>query len=114
MKTAQVARARAVAPDRVFCGVYPCGLVFADRHRESHGDYKRLAFLSYHTLKLEFEPDAPAHLREVIEKDVAAMNLKPGATFQISTCGQTVRLGGAGHEIELGQSGQEIGAGVSL
>lgn len=38
--------------DRLFSGVYPCGIVYADRYREKGGDYARLAFLPYDTLQL--------------------------------------------------------------
>lgn len=79
--------------DRIFCGVYPCGLVYADRSREKHGDYVRLAFLPYHTLELELERDCPAELRADIEASAAAMQAKRGQPFAISTTGQYVRLG---------------------
>lgn len=79
--------------DRLFVGVYPCGLVFADRSDESSGDYARLAFLSYDTLKLDLKPTCPADLRARIEQYALDMKSKRGEEFQISTCGQTVRLG---------------------
>jgi hypothetical protein len=79
---------------RLFCGIYPCGLVFADRHVEVAGDYKRLAFLPYRTLVVEFEKDCPAALRAEIAADIARMALRAGDEFQISTSGQTIILGG--------------------
>lgn len=78
---------------RLFSGIYPCGIVFADRHNERHGDYARLAFLPYRTLTVEFERDCPPELRAEIESDVARMNLKAGDLFEVSASGQTVRLG---------------------
>jgi hypothetical protein len=39
---------------RLFIGVFPCGISYADRHHEEHGDYKTLAFLPYNSLVLEF------------------------------------------------------------
>lgn len=80
-------------PDRIFCGVYPCGLVYADRHREKHGDYARLAFLSYRTLELELEKDCPAELVAEIQASAAGMQAKRGQPFQISTTGQSITLG---------------------
>lgn len=93
LRRLQNRRATAPLPARVFCGVYPGGLVFADRNQEKGGDYKRLAFLCYATLKLEVEPDAPRALRTAIENHCTAMNLQPGEHFRISTCGQTIVLG---------------------
>jgi hypothetical protein len=50
--------------DRLFIGNYPCGIVYADRHNEEHGDYKRLAFLPYDGMELEFAKDCPEELKE--------------------------------------------------
>lgn len=80
---------------RLFIGVYPCGLVYADRFVEVNGDYKRLAFLSYSTLQLELEKDCPWDLADQIKRDAAAMQAKAGHQFPISTCNQTVTLGTA-------------------
>lgn len=79
---------------RIFSGVYPCGIVYADRSRESSGDYKRLGFLSYASLNLELERDCPADLAADIRGDAATLQAKRGQQFQVSTCGQTVLLGG--------------------
>lgn len=81
--------------DRIFRGNYPCGIVYADRKREKHGDYARLAFLPYNTLQLEFADDCPPELRKQIEAEAAAIQSRRGEQFQISTAGQTVTLGGA-------------------
>lgn len=79
--------------DRLFIGVYPCGLVYADRHREKCGDYVRLGFLSYRTLVLDLEPDCPPDLRIEIEYDTAKLQARKGEHFEVSTSGQTVLLG---------------------
>ncbi len=81
-------------PTRIFIGVYPEGLVYADRMREVGGDYARLAFLSYRTLELQFDAGCPEYIRPWITKDAAAMQARRGESFQISSCGQTVLLGG--------------------
>ena len=79
--------------DRIFAGVSPGGIVYADRTREVGGDYKRLAFLPFKSLELEFERDCPHELRPAIEADAATIQARRGEYFQISTCGQGVLLG---------------------
>ena len=80
--------------DRLFIGVYPCGIVYADRTREANGDYKKLALLCYKSLALEVAVDCPADLRAEIESNARQIMRRAGEQFQISTCGQTVTLGG--------------------
>lgn len=79
--------------DRLFVGIYPSGIVYADRAKEVAGDYKRLGFLSYATLELELEPRCPKSLKKRIEEHAATIQAKQGELFQISTSGQTVTLG---------------------
>jgi len=76
--------------DRLFIGSYPCGIVYADKHNEEHGDYKRLAFLPYDGMELKFEKDCPEELKERIRKSATYYEGKE--TLQVSTCGQTVQL----------------------
>jgi hypothetical protein len=78
--------------DRLFVGCYPTGLVYADRGRDERGDYKRLAFLPYDTLALEFSPGSEA-FRAVIEACAAKVQAQRGGRFEVSACGQSVRLG---------------------
>ena len=86
-----------VTHPRLFAGVYPCGIVYSDRARERHGDYLRLAFLPFRTLRIEWEPGItiPADLRAAIMRDAAGMEAKRGELFPVSSSGQCVRLGGA-------------------
>ena len=79
--------------DRLFSGAFSGGIVWADRHTERHGDYKRLAFLSYGTLELEFAADCPPDLKARIEGDAAAVQARKGEEFQVSASGQAVTLG---------------------
>ena len=79
--------------DRLFSGVYPTGIVYADREMEEHGDHKRLAFLSFSTLELDVKLDCPEDLRKRIEDDASEMQSSRGENYQISTSGQTVKLG---------------------
>ncbi len=79
--------------DRFFSGVYPTGIVYADRQTEEHGDYKRLAFLSFSTLEPDVKQDCPADLRKRIEDDASAIQGRRGENYQISTSGQAVKLG---------------------
>ncbi len=81
--------------ERLFSGIYPCGIVYADRKVEVAGDYKRLGFLSYATLKLDLATDCPADLRESIICDAAAIQAREGQRFRISSCDQFVMLGRA-------------------
>lgn len=79
--------------DRLFIGVYPEGIVYADRATDVHGDYRRLAFLPYGKLALDVTPDCPAELRAMIEADAATVIARRGERFEISACGQYVILG---------------------
>jgi len=79
--------------ERIFSGIYPCGIVFADRTVQQAGDYQRLAFLPYKSLELEIERDCPPDLAEEIRLDAAPIQARRGGEFQISASGQTVVLG---------------------
>lgn len=79
--------------DRLFIGIYPTGIAYADRQREVAGDYQRLAFLSFATLQLDIESFCPTDLALRIRADAVSIQARRGEAFQISTAGQTVRLG---------------------
>jgi hypothetical protein len=81
--------------DRLFIGIFPAGISYADRTREEHGDYKQVAFLSYATLKIEWRGRPDAAIRAEVEAHAATMRARAGGTFTVSACGQTVRLGSA-------------------
>lgn len=81
------------ASERLFMGVFPAGIVYADRSREEFGDYLKLAFLPYDTLILDLRPRVPDDLRSLIEAHAAQMRARAGQEYQTSTCGQTVLLG---------------------
>jgi hypothetical protein len=83
--------------DRLFIGIYPCGLVYADRKHEVAGDYALLAFLPYASLVPDFTKRCSSKhpLRAEIAAHMDSMIAKRGEDFQVSTAGQTVRLGGA-------------------
>src|SRR3546814_1593750 len=78
---------------RIFSGIYPAGIVYADRTRQKGGDYARLAFLPYDTLELEFSTDCPPELKKLIERDAEKIQSRAGQEFRVSTVGQTVLLG---------------------
>lgn len=83
-------------PADLFMGVFPTGISYADRARERNGDYLKLAFLPYDTLKLEWrEPKAkvPPKLRAAILADARRMAARHGQEFPISAAGQTSTLG---------------------
>jgi hypothetical protein len=79
--------------ERIFAGVFPEGIVYADRKRERGGDYVRLAFLSFATLGLDIETDCPEELRPQILASAARIQARKGEQFQTSSSGQSVTLG---------------------
>ena len=79
--------------DRIFSGVYPTGIVWADRYKEEHGDYKKLAYLNFGTLKLEIQKDCPEELLKIIKTEAKEIQDKKGEQYQISTSGQKITLG---------------------
>jgi len=79
--------------ERLFAGVYPEGIMYADKAREKGGDYARLAFLSFSTLELKIERDCPKALAELISSEASQLQAKAGQQFQTSTAGQSVVLG---------------------
>lgn len=80
---------------RLFIGVWSTGVSYADRSRERHGDYARLAFLDFATLTLAVERDCPADLRDAIERDARGVQARRGERFATDACGHSVVLGGA-------------------
>lgn len=82
--------------NRLFVATFPTGLSFCDRAREKHGDYVRLAFLSFRTLRLEWTPEGaitPSEMQRAIEAHAADLQARRGELYTVSACGQTVRLG---------------------
>lgn len=79
--------------DRLFVGVFPAGISYADRGREEFGDYAMVAFLPYGTLEFEAYPRADPGLVERARTHAAGIQARRGQDFAISACGQTVRLG---------------------
>lgn len=79
--------------NRLFIGVFPCGISYADRGAESAGDFKRLAFLPFSTLELRFEKDCLDGFKSLIVADAALLQARRGEEYQTTECGQTVRLG---------------------
>jgi hypothetical protein len=79
--------------DELFVGVFPCGLSFCDKTRDENGDYLKVAFLPYATLKLEWYGKCPADMRLRIEATASEMIDKRGQEFRVTTSGQTVMLG---------------------
>lgn len=82
-----------VVAERLFIGVYPAGIVYADRKREERGDYKRLGFLPYRSLEIQIDPNCPSCLRTLVEAHAATIQARRGQRFEVSTCGQHVILG---------------------
>jgi hypothetical protein len=80
---------------RIFCGVFPTGIVYADREREdADRDYAQLAFLPFDTLALKIAADCPPDLRAEIGRDAARIQARMGQPYQTSEAlTQTVILG---------------------
>ena len=76
--------------DRLFVGVFPAGLVYADRRR----NYETVAFLSYATLQLHWRAEVDDELKAEIERSAARLQARRGEQFEVSATGQTVMLGG--------------------
>lgn len=70
--------------DPLFIGCYPTGLVYADRTRERHGDYVRLAYLNYRTLTLDLEKDCPPALATRIQAHATDLQARRGQPFAIA------------------------------
>lgn len=81
------------AAERLFIGIMPTGISYADRSREVDGDYARCAFLPFDTLALEVAPKCPKELLGLIKADAAAIIARRGEQFSISSSGHTVVLG---------------------
>lgn len=79
--------------ERLFIGVYPTGIVYADRGNQIGGDYKRTAFLPYNTLTLQLDSACPPELIETIKTHSQTIINKRGEQFAISACNQNVTLG---------------------
>ena len=79
--------------ERLFVGICPAGISYADRGRDTGSDYARVAFLDYDTLTFGAEPDALPELVEAARSHAAGVQARRGQPFEVSTCGQTVLLG---------------------
>lgn len=79
--------------DRLFVRAYHSGIVYAEWADNSSGDYARVGFLPYDTLKLELTATCPDELRGRIEAHASEMQGKRGEKFEIKP-GQYVTLGG--------------------
>lgn len=85
------------ASKHLFSGVYPTGILYADKRLERDGDYLRIAFLPFSTLELEWAPGEPAaDLRKIVEADAARIIARRGQEYPVSASGQTVTLGFGG------------------
>lgn len=82
-----------ITKDRLFVGVYPTGIVYADRSREVNGDYARCAFLPFVSLELEVSAQCPPELLGEIRAEAQTIIDRRGQQFEISASGQTIRLG---------------------
>ena len=82
-----------MANPRLFAGVFPTCILYADRERMVDGDYAPLARLYFRTLELVFEGDCPLPLRQEIAEDAAIYQGKRGEPFRLSASDQFITLG---------------------
>lgn len=82
--------------DHLFIGTMATGISYADRSREAHGDYLRLAFLPFRTLSLEWKRGVRVSpgMRQLIVADAERLAARRGEDYPIDSAGHTVRLGG--------------------
>jgi hypothetical protein len=73
------------AKGRLFIGIYPTGLSYSDRGVEEHGDYKKLGYLNYASLKLDLNKDCSPEMAVLILDDAARMQKQAGQLFNISS-----------------------------
>lgn len=79
--------------ERIFIGVFPGGLSYADRKVERHGDYAPLGFLDYAKLELRFDDKCPEGMKGWIAAHARTIQARKGEQYQVSTSGQTITLG---------------------
>jgi hypothetical protein len=78
---------------RLFIGVWSTGIGYYDKTQEDNGQYKRVAFLDYHTLELQWHGSVPPELAGEIIADAATIQAQRARPFQFAGRGQTVILG---------------------
>ncbi len=92
LPAADLATCAAGIAERLFCGVFPEGFSWADRAKQEHGDYKKVAFLSFRDLKFTVcDPASP--LLATVKREAAKLQARRGERFETSASGQGVTLG---------------------
>jgi len=79
--------------NRLFACIYPGGIAYSDRTKEEHGDYKKVAFLSFKTLVVEPAKNANKELLAAAMLDAKKIQARKGENFQVSSSGQYITLG---------------------
>jgi len=79
--------------DALFIGIYPSGIVYADRRKERGGDYTRVAFLPYNNLVLAVEKGADPELVAEARAHADTLIAQRGEAFAIDASGHHVILG---------------------
>lgn len=68
------------------------GISYADRYREEHGDYTKIAHLSFGTLVLTVYDKQSPYMKDILQH-AHRMQVSRGQPYQVSTAGQFVTLG---------------------
>ena len=93
-KTAAQLQHEINAATRLSIAVFPTGFSYADRGREKHGDYVKLARLPFGTLELEWTGESmPPAMRARILDHARKIQGRRGESYVVSQAGQTVTLG---------------------
>jgi hypothetical protein len=79
--------------ERLFIAIWCTGISYYDKAQIEDGQYKRVAFLDYHTLTLEWHGAVSPTLAGEITADAATIQAKRAQSFQFGGPGQTIILG---------------------
>jgi len=79
-------------PDWLFIGTYPAARVYADRRKESRGEYHRIGTVTYSPLRLNVTDNNPkyAHVIELMKEDMEQM--RKDGYVETSSTGQTAKV----------------------
>lgn len=96
VRTARLGHASGSTAGRLFIGIFPAGIGYADRSRTKDGDYARVGFLPFQTLVFEPAKGADPKLVAEAQRHASTIAARRGEPFVVSASGQTVILGRSG------------------
>ena len=78
--------------ESLFIGIFATGISYADKSKTEHGDYKKIAFLTFSHLELTVY-DPFSGLLDTVKEDAKKIQSRVGEDYQTSSSGQTNELG---------------------